>query len=148
MLDVILQTMLKNLPQVGDYWTTETTETPESHFGFGTWVKVTDRMLVGAGNSYSVSAEGGAATHILTVAQIPSHQHPMGTETNPYVFTTSDGSTGSDAAGNQTGTGYKFPRVSSSASIARATYDRPCGEGTAHNNMPPYRAVNIWRRTA
>ena len=22
------------------------------------------------------------------------------------------------------------------------------GEGYAHNNMPPYRAVNVWERTA
>lgn len=25
---------------------------------------------------------------------------------------------------------------------------RPAGEGQPHNNLPPYRSVYIWRRTA
>ncbi len=34
-----------------------------------------DRFVVGAGDSYSLGATGGANTVILTVAQMPAHTH-------------------------------------------------------------------------
>lgn len=38
-----------------------------------------DRFVVGAGTTYAVGANGGAATVTLTLAQIPSHTHGVGT---------------------------------------------------------------------
>lgn len=40
---------------------------------------VVDRFAVGAGSTYSVRATGGAATHTLSEAELPSHTHADGT---------------------------------------------------------------------
>lgn len=34
-----------------------------------------DRFIVGAGNNYGVGTTGGEATHTLSVAELPSHNH-------------------------------------------------------------------------
>jgi microcystin-dependent protein len=39
-----------------------------------------DRFIVGTGGSYGAGATGGAATIILSVAQLPPHNHPASTD--------------------------------------------------------------------
>ena len=106
----------------------------------------------------------GADGHALTVAEMPVHRHltnsfilseipytnnfeiTFGESTTPKVYFDSytyddpnnPGSTldaGSGAAHSHT--------VSSAAATSTST-----GGGAAHNNMPPYLAVNVWVRTA
>ena len=48
---------------------------PASLYG-GTWELLKDRFLIGAGNQYLVSATGGEETHILTINEMPIHDHP------------------------------------------------------------------------
>lgn len=58
-----------------------------------------DRFVVGAGNSYSVGATGGAATVSLSEANLPSHTHSVsGT-------TASDGAHTHNVSGNTSNTG-------------------------------------------
>jgi len=73
----------------------------------------------GTGSGYSVGDQGGAATHTLTEAQMPSHVHHV------YLATDNSGPYGSIyASGNNNAQG------------AVATTSK--GSGSAHNNMPPY----------
>lgn len=136
---------LERVYPIGSYYITESTTTPASMFG-GTWVKVKDRFLLGHGDTYyTIGNEGGSSTVTLTVAQMPSHQHVETISNGSWAYdmvynrggtdTSSDGGAVVDASVNRTATGAK--------ALTNAT-----GSGEAHSNMPPYRVVNIWRRTA
>ena len=101
---------------------------PATLFG-GTWEQIKDTFLLGSG-SYTLGATGGEATHTLTVDEMPSHSHGLLT----------------NASGNTTGWGYNrswISTVETSGDVIENT-----GGSKAHNNMPPYLVVNIWKRTA
>lgn len=101
----------------------------------GTWIKVTDMFLVGAGNLYSLGGEGGEKEHTLIINEMPNHTHTLTVknynESGHYIIDENRvGSPGSEYESTVTWT------------------TNNSGGGQAHNNMPPYKAVNIWRRTA
>lgn len=104
---------------------------PASLFG-GTWEKLKDRFLLGSGDTYLAGSMGGEATHELTIDEIPAHNHAqnMGTDSS-----TSSGL--SKMGYNPDGNTQNF-RGNTSAT----------GGGEAHNNMPPYFVVNMWKRVA
>lgn len=100
---------------------------PATLFG-GTWVRIQNAFLWAVDSSGSIGLTGGAKTHTLTVDEIPAHSHGSvysqhATSTNKYPWMTAG--MGSLAYGP----------VST-------------GGGAAHNNMPPYVQVSVWRRTA
>lgn len=120
---------------VGAYYITESTTTPASLFG-GEWVQVSGKFLLGQSvqDGYLVGSEGGEKTHTLTTEEMPEHYHQLGSKPN----------TGNIAAAgpySADGGGYNpnFEGYIDSTSV---------GGNQPHNNMPPYRIVNIWRRTA
>lgn len=100
---------------------------PSTLFG-GTWEKIKSAFLWGAGDGEFVGAKGGAKEHTLTLDQIPKHAHgatySSGVETKDKAWLSTS-----------SGTNLGFNSVYA-------------GGGKAHNNMPPYVTVNIWRRTA
>ncbi len=111
---------------------------PSNYFG-GTWVAyATGRTLIGVGSgtdsnseskTFSGGATGGEYNHTLTEGEIPSHTHNIQAKTG-------------------SGSGYGI-LVEGSANGATTTgYIRTTGSGNSHNNIQPYIAVYIWRRTA
>jgi microcystin-dependent protein len=82
-----------------------------------------DRFIVGTGPSYPRLSTGGAATHTLTVTEMPSHVHAS------PARVTYGGSFDSVAGG---GAGTIYPGAVSMTAA---------GGGAAHNNMPPYYAL-------
>ena len=104
---------------------------PATLFG-GSWTQLKDRFLLAVGDIYkSAGLIGGEADHTLTVAEMPSHRHGA-SEGQFHAYT---GSNGSDTVSG--GTNFK--------SIQYTAY---VGGGGAHNNMPPYLAVYMWKRIA
>lgn len=105
-------------------------------------------MLVGAGGSYAVGATGGEATHTLTVAEMPSHSHgyrlftPAETETNA-----TSPAVGKFAAAYR-GAGYNNSCLCGDGGSSSENHMAKTGSSAAHNNMPPYLAVYMWKRTA
>lgn len=81
-----------------------------------------DRFVVGAGNEYAVGAGGGEKTHILTVDEMPSHNHT--------VYGSVKGMSGT----------IKCPLVSSMQADGNYT-TLNSGNGAAHENRPPYYAL-------
>ena len=117
---------------VGSVYMSLNSTSPASLFG-GTWTQITNRFLLAAGSSYSAGSTGGASTVTLTTSQIPSHSHGLLVDKSGY---TGGGNAGAKLSW---GTGY------TSYDTAAIAYT---GGGGSHNNMPPYYAVYMWRRTA
>lgn len=113
---------------VGAIYMSVNSESPASLFG-GTWEQLKDRFLLGAGSTYSNGATGGAATHTLTVAQMPSHSHGVSYEEIGEAY--NSGTRRRTLAG--TNNGWATSSV---------------GRGQAHNNMPPYLVVYMWKRVS
>lgn len=115
---------------VGSIYMSVTNTNPQTLFG-GTWEQLKDRFLLGAGDTYDNGDTGGAATVSLTAAQNGPHTHSL-SGNNIMVFTGSGnvGNPGTQLVGN--------------SSITTGS----SGSGQAHNNMPPYLVVYMWKRTA
>ena len=114
---------------VGSIYISAVSTNPNTLFGFGTWEQLKDTFLLAAGDTYSAGATGGEAEHTLTVDEMPSHSH------GAYGW-----------AGVVDGSGsYKTLGAEGSSN----TYStRNIGGSQPHNNMPPYLAVYVWKRTA
>lgn len=127
---------------VGSIYMSVNSANPAALFG-GTWEQIEDTFLLAAGSSYGAGSTGGEAQHALTEEEMPEHDHDMpahlfswgqgvddtvyapvsaasGTATNNYLYTL-------QGEWNKTGS---------------------VGGGAAHNNMPPYLAVYVWKRVS
>lgn len=104
---------------------------PASFLG-GTWEKIKDKFLLSSGDTYSLGATGGEATHTLTIDEIPSHSHYQ------TAAKSNDGSTTYyiSPLPNKSGWWETFPGGETEKT----------GGSQAHNNMPPYLVVNVWKR--
>lgn len=108
---------------------------PETLFG-GIWEQIQDRFLLAAGNTYAGGSTGGEATHTLTVAEMPPHNHKFDPDKRAIV----------DIGEVATKWGVHWEtREGYYCSYASM---QNTGGGAAHNNMPPYLAVYVWKRTA
>jgi len=74
---------------------------------------------------------GGAKTHTLTVGEMPSHNHGVN-----YQNTTTPGNSAGIPGTTTSPTGH-----------TNKLFIGNEGGGQAHNNMPPYLTVYIWKRT-
>lgn len=101
---------------------------PNAMYPGTTWVRIANSFLWGIDANGEVGVTGGEKTHALTVAELPSHTH------------------GSVYSGNASGTKTHSWLASGGSNMAYGTV--ATGSGTAHNNMPPYTQVSIWRRIA
>ncbi len=99
----------------------------------GTWEKIENRFLLASGSSYQLGSTGGEATHKLTINELPSHTHNASAgqfiSTSPNV---TPGTVMSFDSGQ-----YKRYSMNSTSST---------GGSKAHNNMPPYLVVSIYKR--
>lgn len=118
---------------VGSLYLSVNSTNPQNLFG-GTWEQIKDRFLLSAGSTYTAGNIGGEATHKLTSSEMPSHSHQMNKSTEQR-WSSSDG------------TWANF-RCGTSSIIGGDIYTMNTGGGNAHNNMPPYLVVYVWKRTA
>ena len=121
--------IFKAVYPVGAIYLSTVATNPATLFGFGTWEQVKDTFLLAAGSTYAAGSTGGSATHTLTVDELPSHEHAA---------------KGWAAVRDGSGT---YITLGGAGKSREYTTD-PTGGGTAHNNMPPYLAVYMWKRTA
>lgn len=119
---------------VGAIYMSTVATNPKTLFGFGTWEQIKDVFLLAAGSTYAGGSTGGEATHTLTEAEMPKHNHA--------IWYPNAG-----AGNNSAPIGY--PNVGSKSTYwAVGSYTGDVGKDSAHNNMPPYLAVYVWKRTA
>lgn len=106
-----------------------------AQYGGTQWQKIEGVFLLGQSASHAIGSTGGAETVTLTLSQIPSHNHGV------------CGGSGMIAFKNNAGTEDPTIKTGSRAAINLWSTDNS-GGGQSHNNMPPYKTVYIWERTA
>jgi hypothetical protein len=126
------ENILSKIYPVGSIYMSLSSTDPKDLFG-GTWERLKDRFLLAAGDKYSVGATGGEATHTLTKDEMPSHNH----------YAAING--GTDSYGQNRTTIGSFANKAQGYSDSSTIF--ATGGGNAHNNMPPYLAVYMWKRT-
>lgn len=163
--------VLKAVYPVGAIYISTVATNPSTLFGFGTWTQIKDRFLLSAGDSYSAGSTGGEATHKLTKSEIPAHTHTRGTmeiygalterpcsSSAEILNSKADGAFKSTMSGDDLQWGVTVQTSGQSkhknnlhefiASRNWTGETSSVGGGAAHNNMPPYLAVYMWKRTA
>lgn len=140
--------LLNLIYPVGSIYMSVNNTSPATLFG-GTWSQIKGRFLLGTGSlennnsgyfglvtageiNAPVGEQGGETWHRLTINEMPSHNHkllsnsPQGSSDTISILSTFQGSDEN----------------------AAFTHSSDVGGSEAHNNIPPYFAVNIWQRTA
>tara|TARA_B100000768_G_scaffold113253_1_gene104910 strand:+ start:185 stop:967 length:783 start_codon:yes stop_codon:yes gene_type:complete len=139
--NLVKASALNSIYPIGAIYTAITSGSPATVFG-GTWVSFGQgRVLVGHDDAAEPDTDfvasstdgssvlvGGAKTHTLSIAEIPSHTHGF----TAHLTTSGD---------NDRGGGGVL--TSSQSGTTAAT-----GGGQAHNIIQPYVVVYMWRRTA
>lgn len=127
--------------------TLDTMEKVIEEYGGTTWIQHSGYFLLGANTNVianNASEDGGEASVILTELEMPNHVHIIPDHNhrigrNSVYATNGSGIalvTYGDGEANDAYTGYEHIVSNSS------------GGGLAHNNMPPFKNVYIWERTA
>jgi microcystin-dependent protein len=105
--------------------------------------------IIHAAPGYGLGAMGGESNVQLTTAQMPSHKHELSLDYTENA--NGDPTGGTDSFGAKPGGtivgvapagGFVMGTRVGTLQIVQT------GGNQAHNNMPPYLAVNIWKRTA
>ena len=63
---------------VGSIYMSVSSTSPATLFG-GTWERIQGRFLLGASSTYGAGTTGGEATHALSAAEMPTHNHGAST---------------------------------------------------------------------
>ena len=113
---------------VGAIYMSVTEVDPSSLFG-GTWERIGGRFLLGADSTYAAGSTGGEAAHTLTVDEMPRHNHEIDNL---------------NASGNATP--YMTVQAQDKKGYGGNVQTMFAGGGKAHNNLPPYLAVYMWKR--
>ena len=148
---------------VGSVYISVNSTSPATLFG-GTWTQIKGRFLLGVGAgdnntvttwgdvypsstlNVSVNELGGEPVHSLSVAEMPSHYHQFERQqwySADTVARTSTGAIYNWRSGEGTG-----GNTSKAYYGASPTYYGQTGGSEAHNNIPPYLGVYMWKRTA
>ena len=138
--------VLDNVYPVGSIYMNVNSTNPGTLFG-GTWEQIQGKFLLGMSSSYPAGSQGGEAEHTLSTDEMPAHSHN-------FSYQETDGN--KSFSGNMVqkiGTAYPERlgvNMALGADWSSAGYLtlNNVGGNQAHNNMPPYLSVYIWKRTA
>lgn len=123
---------------IGSIYMSVNSTSPANLFG-GTWERISERFLLGASSSYPAGSTGGEFIHKLTQSELPDYSLSVANGSN--VIRSKTGSS-ADAYVQTQSSGWGIPNwESKTVTVASG------GSGAAHNNMPPYLSVWIWKRT-
>ena len=125
-------TLLDAVYPVGSVYISYSTTSPATRFG-GTWSAITGFPWLH--DSTAVGTTGGEETHVLSVEEMPKHDHYC-----PCTVVY-----GGDAER------YRNLYATNSKVWSEADPNNPVsstGGSQSHNNLPPYYVLRGWRRTA
>lgn len=153
---------LDSIYPVGSIYMSVNSNNPSTLFG-GTWTQIKDRFLLSCGDVYANGSTGGASAVTLGVNNIPSHSHSFSGTTSSNGNHSHTGNTlelrqtnsynySNDAARPISSSASHYGlQITNDAGAHQHTFSGTTGatgSGQAHDNMPPYLAVYVWKRTA
>lgn len=123
---------------IGSIYMSVNAADPSTLFSGTSWEKLKGRFLLGSNSTYKPGSTGGEATHELTQNEMPKHTHPM------YSY-----NSGGDGTWTPDEGAYLVNSITGNKNTWWARLGMSyAGGGAAHNNMPPYLVVNMWKRTS
>ena len=156
--------LLERVYPVGSYYWSSSNISPEELFG-GKWEQIYGRFLFATDNQHPIGTEGGEESHILTINEMPYHNHKYEkTENTKYDgFVTVEKKDNSNykcpynnnynnnnylniIGSNQRFNNFKINNYYNN--FRNGNYTENSGSNFAHNNMPPYLSAFCWRRTS
>jgi len=126
--NVSVSALINLIYPVGSLYFSASAVNPEKLFSGTKWDQIKDRFLLASGTNYDLGATGGEAEHTLTIAEMPSHSHIFGTKSASVA------------------SGTNYARLDSTFTNPSSALVESAGGSLPHNNMPPYLAVNVWKR--
>ena len=124
-------------------------ETPPDHLFGGVWEQLKDTFLLAAGDTYEAGSEGGEAEHQLTESELPVLS---GTFRSYDVYNLNNADVGQHITGvfsyDESESYGTTTNMSSGRNDTVRKIHMNIGNDQPHNNMPPYLAVYMWKRTA
>lgn len=155
--ELISKVTISNIYPVGSIYMSVVDTNPSTLFG-GTWERLKDRFLLGAGDSYTLGNTGGSATKTITKANIPNYTLYEAAHTH----TQDAHSHGIPSYGSSNGSGSGISHEDATSTITNwnAYTTNTCqatnqnttikvtsgGSGTALDIMPPYTVVYMWKK--
>lgn len=133
------ETICNLIYPIGSVYISVIATNPAILFGIGVWEQVKDKFLLACGDNYNNGDIGGEVNHTLTISEMPLHNHKMeynGSQLN------------SDKAVSGWYPGYQMNMTEKWSTDTPYWNTGIRGENQPHNNMPPYLAVYMWKRTA
>jgi hypothetical protein len=141
----VLNTMMYGIGSIHESATDD--RDPAIILGFGTWTQIKGRFIVGVDDADPYLDTGGemggnrvltAASHVLTVDEIPSHTHTIGNDPGstavPGSFVRSESQETGQATTDATGGGLG--------------HEHDINGATDNTSLPPFLTVYMWLRTA
>lgn len=115
-------------------------------YGGTSWTQIQGRFLLGASSAYPVNATGGEKEHTLSIDEMPEHNHGFN---GGFTFSWGVGGL-SNQVNIPSAEAIAGQPTSNSLTTSQTDWNKTAamGNGQPHNNMPPYKAVYIWERTA
>ncbi|MEE1239444.1 MAG: hypothetical protein UHO61_05925 [Acutalibacteraceae bacterium] len=145
-LEDMADSIWERIYPVGSIYISALSTSPASLFG-GTWEQIKDTFLLASGDSYTAGATGGEEKHTLTEAELP---HLEGAIFN-FALQNKGATVGTSGVFKSRiasmWVGYATEGENSDGSVSDYI-DFSFGDNQPHNNMPPYLAVYVWKRTA
>lgn len=131
-----LNSIIDMVYPVGSIYMSINSTNPQTLFG-GTWERIKDTFLLASGDVYPSdgdvsTAQHGESNHTLTVDEMPKHKHDLSYRTG-VIQTGSSGT-------------YYFDVGTSGNWYTNSPSFKESGGNKAHNNMPPYMSVYMWKR--
>ena len=156
--DAVISALMLKMYPVGAIYASTVSTNPGTLFG-GTWEALpAGRVLLAQGTSswgttYAAGSQGGEATHTLTIGEMPSHSHTAssnstGAHTHTIYRSGNGGGSWTGIAGSPSNEYAGNYATSSSGGHSHTITISSVGSGAAHNNLPPYLAVFLFKRTA
>lgn len=147
---------LEKVYPVGSIYMSIVSTNPSELFGFGTWEAMpAGRVLLAQGiaswGTYNAGSMGGEASHILSVGEMPIHNHSawtdaQGNHAHTYLYSLGGNVNAAALFGSINKGSYQS--TSTNGNHGHSVGIGNAGSSQAHNNMQPYIAVYMWKRTA